>query len=85
MSYVKARLGDGGRLVIPAEQRKALGLHPGDTVLLGVEGGELRLVSLKESIRRAQALVAPYTKPGADGRLLSDEFIEERHRDAERE
>jgi AbrB family looped-hinge helix DNA binding protein len=85
MSYVKTKIGDGGRLVIPAEQRKALGLNPGDTVLLSVENGELRLRSLQESIRRARSLVAKYTGPGGDGRLLSEEFIAERRREAERE
>lgn len=84
MGYVKTKLGEGGRVVIPVDQRKALGLKSGDTVLLRVDGTELRMVSLKESIRRAQALVARHVK-GKGKRLLSEELIAERRKEAARE
>jgi AbrB family looped-hinge helix DNA binding protein len=66
-----------GRVVIPAEMREALDLHPDTKVRLWVEEGELHLMSLREGIRRSQELVAKYTQ-GRTG--LLDEFLAERSR-----
>jgi len=82
MPPVKTKLGTGGRIVIPAEYRQALGLHEGDEVLLRLEDGEVRVYTLANAIRRAQELVARYVAPG---RSLADELIAERRAEAERE
>jgi AbrB family looped-hinge helix DNA binding protein len=74
-----ARLGEGGRLVIPAEYRKALGLHTGDEVMLLLEEGAVRIQTPQEAIRRAQAIVRSYI-PGDES--LSDELIADRRREA---
>ncbi len=42
---MKTRIREGGRLVIPSAFRKALGLKPGDEVLLSLEDGEIRVLS----------------------------------------
>jgi AbrB family looped-hinge helix DNA binding protein len=68
--------------VIPAEYRRALGLRAGDEVILRLEDGEVRLLTLAEGIRRAQALVRRYLP---EGRSLSDELIAERKEQGERE
>jgi AbrB family looped-hinge helix DNA binding protein len=47
-----ARIGAGGQLVIPAEIRQQFGLEEGTDVVMQAKDGELRLVSLDESIRR---------------------------------
>ena len=82
MSGYRVRIGDGGRLVIPAHLRRELGLKAGDDVVLEVENGELRVRSLRDAIARAQALVRRYLP---EGRSLADELIAERRREAERE
>lgn len=46
MGKIKTKLGYGGGLVIPAPYRKALGLKPGDEVVLALEEGELRGVTV---------------------------------------
>lgn len=69
-------------MVIPAEYRKALGLHVGDEVILRIEGNELRLITLDQAIAHAQALVGQYVP---EGRSLVDELIAERRQEAERE
>jgi AbrB family looped-hinge helix DNA binding protein len=79
MARTLVKLGEGGRLVIPAEYRKALGLHTGDEVMLILEEGAVRISTPKEAIRRAQALVRSYI-PGAES--LSDELIADRRREA---
>ena len=82
MVYVKTRLGEGGRFVIPAEIRKALRLQAGDEMLVGLEGREIRLVPRANAVRQAQDLVRCYVAPG---RRLADELIAERRAEAARE
>lgn len=79
MTKILARLGEGGRLVIPAEYRKALGVETGDELVLILEENSVRVLTPKEGIRRAQALVRAHIP---EGRRLSDELIEERRREA---
>ena len=82
MSTVRTRIAPGGRVVIPVDFRRALGLHDGDNVILRLDEGEVRILSAREAIKRAQDLVARYVP--AD-RSLADELIDERRREAERE
>lgn len=78
---MKTTIGEGGRLVIPAAYRKALGLKPGDQVLLVLEDGEIRVISRREAIARAQTLLRRYVPRG---RSLSGELIRERREEAAR-
>ena len=78
----RAQIGEGGRIVIPAAFRAALGMHVGDQVLLRVEDGELRVFTPLQGLRKAQALLRPYLP--AD-RSLADELIAERRAEAARE
>ena len=85
MLTTTARISEGGRIVIPAEYRRQLGLEVGDDVILRLEGQELRLYSRLQGIRRAQEIVRQYSSNRPDGQLASDELIAERRREAERE
>jgi len=76
---MKTTIREGGRLVIPAAYRKALGLKPGDEVLLVLEDGEIRVVSTRQAIARAQTLLRRYIPKG---RSLSEELIKERREEA---
>ena len=78
---MKTKIREGGRLVIPAAYRKALGLKPGDEVLLTLEDGEIRVVSTRQAIARAQTLLRRYVPKG---RSLSEELIKERREEATR-
>ena len=40
MGAIRAKIGPSGRLVIPAEYRRALGVDVGDEVVLHLEDGE---------------------------------------------
>jgi bifunctional DNA-binding transcriptional regulator/antitoxin component of YhaV-PrlF toxin-antitoxin module len=79
---LRARIGPGGRLVIPAAQRRELGLEIGDEVLLKTAGDELRVLSVKRRIACVQALVRQYN-PG--GEILSEGLIRDRRAEAPRE
>jgi AbrB family looped-hinge helix DNA binding protein len=78
----KVELGAGGRLVIPAPMRAALGMKEGDKVLVRLEGNELRLYTYQEAMRRAQELVRSFVPPGVS---LVDELIADRRAEAARE
>lgn len=78
----RVAIGLGGRVVIPASYRHALGLKEGDEVSLRMEEGELRLTTPDQALRRAQALVRRHVD--AD-RSLADELIAERRREARHE
>ncbi len=78
---MKTTIREGGRLVIPVAYRKALGLKPGDEVLLVLEDGEIRVVSKRQAITRAQTLLRRYIP---EGRSLSEELIQERREETAR-
>lgn len=78
MAPIKTHLSQGGRIVIPAGYRKALGLKPGDDVVLVLEGNEVRLVTPRQAVKRAQSLVRQFVPKG---RTLADELIKDRRQE----
>jgi len=78
----RTRVNQNGRVVIPAAFRKAMGINIGDEVVLRMEDDELRILTLKRRIERAQRLVRQHVKPGTS---LVDELIAERREAAKRE
>ena len=79
---VKARVNDNGRIVIPAEIRQRMGIKPGDTLFLTLEGDVLKVEPYLARIRRIQESMRRLISPG---RLLSDELIADRREEARRE
>jgi AbrB family looped-hinge helix DNA binding protein len=79
---IRTRVNENGRVVIPAMFRKAMGIKVGDEVVLRMEDNELRILTLKRRIERAQQLVRQHVKPGTS---LVDELIAERREAAKRE
>ncbi len=77
------RISPGGRVVIPAEFRKALGVGIGDDMVIELKGEELRLRSRQAAIKRVQAMVRKYLPD--ESRSLADELIAERREEAARE
>jgi AbrB family looped-hinge helix DNA binding protein len=78
----RTRVNENGRVVIPAAFRKAMGINIGDEVVLRIEDDELRILTLKRRIERAQRLVRQHVKPGTS---LVDELIAERRKAAKSE
>jgi AbrB family looped-hinge helix DNA binding protein len=74
---------EGGKLVIPAAMRRAMGITRGDTVVVELlPEGELRVRPLASAIREAQQIVRRSVRLD---RSLADELMRERKRDAVRE
>ena len=80
---VWVKIGPGGRIVIPAPMRKALGLGEGDHVVIYAQDDQLNVVPKDVALRRVQDLVARYAPD--DGTSWVDELLEERRREVERE
>jgi AbrB family looped-hinge helix DNA binding protein len=79
MPETRTKIGTGGRVVIPARYRKRIGVDVGDDVVLVLDGEEVRLLTPRQAVRRAQALVRRHVPAGT---RLSDELIEDRRREA---
>jgi AbrB family looped-hinge helix DNA binding protein len=78
----RTRLSEKGRVVIPVEIRKALGMDVGGVLDLRVEDGELRISTLRSRLRRAQERVRQLIPPGVS---LSEELSAERREAAKHE
>lgn len=78
----RLKIGPGGRVVIPAEIRQALGVAEGDTLLATVADGEVRLMSSQSALQRARALVRQSIPAGVS---LVDDLLAERRREVERD
>ncbi len=78
---IDIKVAQNGRMVLPRSVRETLGMENGGIVVLSMEGNEVRLSSIRQSIKRAQQL---YRQHVTDD-LPVDEFIQERRADAARE
>lgn len=79
---VVVKVSEGGRVAIPAELRKKYDISIGDSLVLNDDGQGFTLYSMRASIKRAQAIVAKYKRPGVSE---VDEFIREKREEAARE
>ena len=81
MRTATTKIVDGGRLILPADIRRAMKLEKGDSVVLELDGDELRIRSTRSLIRRVQEMLKPFRTDV----LASDELIAERRAEAARE
>jgi len=77
-----AKLDKTGRLLIPSQIRRQLGLGGGSEVILSVDDGELRVYTRAEAVRKAQEFCRKLVRPGVS---MVDELIAERREEARRE
>jgi AbrB family looped-hinge helix DNA binding protein len=53
----RIKIGEGGRMIIPAAYRKAMHIHPGDELVARLQNGELRLFQQTEALKRIRTAV----------------------------
>jgi antitoxin PrlF len=82
MAGVMVRMDSNGRLVIPVELRRELGVEGSAELHVRLVDGELRISTLRTAIARAQRAVRRYVP---EGRSLVAELIDERRKAAEDE
>jgi AbrB family looped-hinge helix DNA binding protein len=85
MNVQRGKLVSGGRLQVPADIRRALGLSDGDTVTMEVVNGRLQVRPYRDVIAEVQAQMRAHLPPGVSGWDVVDELIAERRAAAERE
>jgi AbrB family looped-hinge helix DNA binding protein len=76
------RINGKGALVIPATLRRALGIEPGDRLLMRIQDGELRVTTLRQRVAKAQQILRKYVPRSVS---LVDELIAERRAAARHE
>ena len=75
----RIRIGPQGRIVVPVELRRELGIEPGDQLVAFVENGKLVVQTREETERELLAMFE-----GMEG-SMSEDLIAERRREAARE
>jgi AbrB family looped-hinge helix DNA binding protein len=81
MTY-QAKIYGGGKMALPADVRRELGIKDGDIVNLNIEDGKLTLMTLEHIVRDTQARLRQFIPEGVS---LVDELIAERRAEAARE
>ena len=81
MDAVRVVVAEGDSLAVPESFREALGIKPGDAVLVETDGRELRITPENAALRRLQQRLSKYTR---EGHYVSDELIADRHAEAAR-
>ncbi|KQN74542.1 AbrB/MazE/SpoVT family DNA-binding domain-containing protein [Sphingomonas sp. Leaf62] len=81
MNAHNGRLVSGGRLQLPSDVRRELGLADGDQVVMRVVDGELHIRPRRDVLKRIQAILQPYVTPNGS---VVDELIADRRAEAER-
>jgi antitoxin PrlF len=74
MNVQRGRLVSGGRLQIPADVRKLLGLKDGDSVTMEVVDGRLQVRPYRDIIAEIQAKMKAYLGPNETGQSIVDEL-----------
>ena len=80
--HIRTKIGEKGRIVIPADMREKLGIKPGDIVEISMGEHELRIKSFPQRLLEIQQRMAKYA---TTGKLWSDELIADRREEARRE
>ncbi|WP_260315481.1 AbrB/MazE/SpoVT family DNA-binding domain-containing protein [Silvibacterium bohemicum] len=73
---------ENGRIVIPSSFRRALGIEPGEELIMRLEEDGLRITTARHRLAKARALVRKYIP---DSVSLADELIAERREAAKLE
>ena len=81
MTVAKGKLVEGGRIIVPAAFRRAMGIAKGDTVVMELRGDELRIRPSRSALRRIQELARPHA-PRAGEPLASEQLVVDRRREA---
>jgi len=80
--FIRSRVTDAGRVVIPAELRKEFGIEEGEEIIFSKDENGIRITTLREAMRQAQDYFASLAPPEV---CMSEELLRERREEAARE
>lgn len=81
-TIVKTKVTQGGRIIIPAEMRKKLGIEIGEEINLSLEGDSMRISTAKLALKRIRQSVQSAANSDIS---IVDELIADRRKEAENE
>ena len=81
MANVHTHIGGGGRIVIPAEYRKKLGMGEGDEVIVSCDTNGIRISTPEMALKQLQHIARTRLKKRGKHSVV-DAFIAERRREA---
>jgi AbrB family looped-hinge helix DNA binding protein len=82
MRSLTVKVSKSGRMHLPAEIRRALGMKGATEVVLTIDDDAVRLRTPAQTLERIRSLARPYKPKGG---LASEELIQERRAAARRE
>lgn len=85
MHDVRTKIGDGGRVIIPAIFRQALHLEAGDDIILHFGDNEIHIITPEQALIKLQAKVKSYLDKADKPVSLVDELIAMRRAEAKDE
>lgn len=80
--HFHAKVSDRGRIIVPVQLRRSLGLNAGSDIVLREHDGELHIISLKQAIKKVQDMAHERIP---DDVSLTDVLIQDRRAEARRE
>ena len=85
MNEVRTKIGEGGRIIIPAYYRQALHLRIGDEIILHFEDNEIHIITPEQALTKLQAKVKGHLDKSDEPISLVDELITMRRSEAKDE
>lgn len=85
MHDIRTKIGDGGRVIIPAIFRQTLHLEAGDDIILHFEDNEIHITTPEQALIKLQAKVKNYLDKAGKPVSLVDELIATRRAEAKDE
>jgi AbrB family looped-hinge helix DNA binding protein len=82
METLSVKIEKSGRILIPAAVRRQLGLKEGTEMILRVDETGIQMGTREQALARIHERLRRYIP---EGRILSEELIQERRAEAERE
>jgi AbrB family looped-hinge helix DNA binding protein len=62
MKEFRTKISDNGRIIIPVVCRRQLHFTPGEDLIIRIDNDELRIYSIKHSLKKARQLVKQRAK-----------------------
>lgn len=80
MAVVRSKIVEGGRIIVPAAFRRAMGVAQGDAVVMELQGDELRVRPARSALRRIQERLAAHAPTD---HLVSDTLLADRRKEVD--
>ena len=77
--FIRGKVSGAGRVILPAELRKAFGISDGDDVIFSRTEHGIQITTLDQAIRQAQELVRRHVPAGVS---LVDDLHQARRKDS---